>query len=133
MSRQQVSAAGSVPDLLFDLRIAVKLTTVSVCKPIRPEFNLVPNECRFPGRHTAIPPSCEESEPIPQKLPNVAERIQTMSENQKARQYRGYDRAAVRPTANIVCLRRCDAICFRKRFGASLASDSTKAPFFELG
>ena len=62
------------------------------------EFNLVLSECLFPGQHSAIPRSCEESEPIPQKLPNIEERIQTMSENQKARQYHGYDRAAVQPT-----------------------------------
>src|SRR5215468_8318421 len=96
-------------------------------------FNLAPGECRSLGQHSAIPRYCEVSELTPQMLLNVAERIQTMSENQKARQYRGYDRAAVRPMANTVFLQRCDAICSRKRSGAPLVSNSTKPPFFELG
>src|SRR5262249_51192739 len=47
----------------------------------RPGFNLVSDECRSLGRHSAIPRCCEVSEPAPQMLPNVGERIRTTSEN----------------------------------------------------
>src|SRR5215469_4840835 len=100
-------------------------------KATRPGFNLVPDECRPLGRHNAIPRCCEASEPVPQMLPNVVERIQTKSENRKARQHRDYDRAVVRPTVNTVFLRRCDGICSQKRFDAPPVSNSTKPPFFE--
>src|SRR5215470_2852463 len=96
-----------------------------------PGFNLVSDECRSLGRHSAIPRCCEVSEPAPQMLPNVGERIQTMSENQKARLYPDYDRAVVRPTVNTVFLRRYDGICSQKRFDAPPVSNSTKPRFFE--
>src|SRR5215467_7958826 len=91
-----------------------------------------PDGCRFPDRHTAIPPSFLTFEPVLQTLRNVGGRIQTTSESRKVHQYRGYDKAAVRRMVNTLFLRRYDGIFPRKYFDVPLGLNSTKPLFSEL-
>src|SRR5215472_98289 len=90
-----------------------------------------PDGCRFPDRRTAIPLSFEAFEPALQTPRNVRERIQTTSESRRVHQYRGYDKAAVRRTVDILPLQRCDGICSRKYCDVPLGLNSTKPLFFE--
>src|SRR5260221_103450 len=87
--------------------------------------------CRLRDRHTAILLSFEACEPILQTLRNVGDRIQTMSENRRVRQYHGYGKAAARRAVNTLFLRRCDGILLQIYFGGPLGLNSTRPRFFE--
>jgi len=86
---------------------------------------------RFPDRRAAIPLFFEAFEPDPQRLRNVEERIQTTSESRRVHRYRGYDKAAVRRTANTSPLQRCDGILSQKYFYVPLGLNPTKPLFSE--
>src|SRR5215469_12126572 len=94
-------------------------------------WNRASNGYRFRDQQTAILRSFEAFELILRTPPNVRERIQTTSGNRKVHQCRGYDKAAVRPTANTLLLRRYDGIFSQKCFDVPLGLNSTKPPFFE--
>src|SRR5215470_18000503 len=87
--------------------------------------------CRFLDRRAAIPQSVGAFEPTPQTPRNVGERIQTTSESRRVHQYRGYDKAAVRRTADILPLQRCDGIFSQKYCDVPLGLNSTKPLFSE--
>src|SRR5215470_8450361 len=87
--------------------------------------------CRFLDQRTAIPPSFGAFESILQTPRNIQERIQTMSESRRVRQYHDHDKAAGRWTVNTLRLRRCDGIFFRKCFDVLLGVGSTKPLFSE--
>src|SRR6516162_3765932 len=84
---------------------------------------------RFLDRRAAIPLFFEAFEPDPRRLRNVEERIQTTSESRRVHRYRGYDKAAVRRTANISPLQRCDGILSQKYFDVPLGLNPTKPLF----
>src|SRR5215469_2468950 len=94
-------------------------------------WNRASNGYPFRDQQTAILRSFEAFELILRTPPNVRERIQTTSESQRVRQYRGYDKAAVRRTVNIGSLQRCDAILSQKYCDVPLGLNSTKPLFSE--
>ena len=73
-------------------------------------IRLEPGGCQFRDQHSAILPFSEASEPVLQMPRNVEERIQTMSESRRVRQYRDYDRAVARWAVNTLFLRRYDGL-----------------------
>src|SRR5215471_15584800 len=87
--------------------------------------------CRFLDQRSAIPPSFGAFEPILQTPRKIQERIQTMSESRRVRQYHDYDKAAGRRTVSTLLLRRCDGIFPRKCFDVLLGLNSTKPLFSE--
>src|SRR5215813_9488864 len=94
-------------------------------------WNRASNGYRFRDQQTAILRSFEAFELILRTPPNVRERIQTTSGNRRVRQYRGYDKAAVRRMVNTLFLRRYDGIFPQKYFDVPLGLNSTKPLFSE--
>jgi len=83
--------------------------------------------CRFLDRRAAIPQSVEAFELAPQTPRNVGERIQTTSESRRVHQYRGYDKAAVRRTVDILLLHRCDGIFSQKYCDVPLGLNAARS------